>query len=100
MQKKLFIVFVIMAASTIGLLAEEGFRLLATIRGESPGNAFSEACSLGDINQDGYDDYAVGAWEGTNGCNIRRILEIRRLEKQKIKTILDWIKDATLWLWK
>ncbi len=73
MQNKIFIVFVIMAASTVGLFAEEGFQLLATIRGESPGDAFSEVCGLGDINQDGYDDFAVGAWEGTNGGNYVKI---------------------------
>jgi hypothetical protein len=49
------------------LLAEQGFQFLATFQGESPGNAFSEVCGLGDINQDGYDDFAVGAWESLNG---------------------------------
>ena len=46
--------------------AEKGFNLIATIHGESPGDAFSEVCGLGDINQDGYGDFAVGAWESYN----------------------------------
>ena len=43
--------------------AEPDFHLLMTLQGESPGDAFSTVVGLGDFNQDGYDDFAVGAWD-------------------------------------
>jgi len=49
--------------------ADPDFHLLMTIRGESPGDAFSTVVGLGDFNQDGYDDFAVGGYKG-NYVNI------------------------------
>ncbi|RKY46903.1 MAG: hypothetical protein DRP86_08445 [Candidatus Neomarinimicrobiota bacterium] len=49
--------------------AEPDFHLLMTIRGESPGDYFSTVVGLGDFNQDGYDDFAVGGYKG-NYVNI------------------------------
>jgi len=89
MKTKLFLLPVIMAIVITNLFAEMGFRLLATIRGESPGNAFSEVCGLGDINQDDNDDFAIRAWKGKNSGNLIRILEMKCFGKGKIKTIFD-----------
>ena len=61
------IILLVIFISTVNLFAKQGFNLIATIKGESSGDAFSEVCGLGDINQDGYDDFAVGAWESNNG---------------------------------
>jgi len=49
--------------------ADPDFHLLMTIRGESPGDYFSTVVGLGDFNQDGYDDFAVGGYKG-NYVNI------------------------------
>ncbi|MDD5581998.1 MAG: integrin alpha [Candidatus Marinimicrobia bacterium] len=49
--------------------AEPDFHLLMTLQGESPGDAFSTVVGLGDFNQDGYDDFAVGGYKG-NYVNI------------------------------
>lgn len=49
--------------------ADPDFHLLMTIRGESPGDYFSTVVGLGDFNQDGCDDFAVGGYKG-NYVNI------------------------------
>jgi hypothetical protein len=43
------------------LPAEEGFKLLATMSGDSIGDGFSIVAGMGDVNEDGYDDVLVGA---------------------------------------
>ena len=64
---KRLILFVFFITSFI--YADPDFHLLMTIRGESPGDAFSTVVGLGDFNQDGYDDFAVGGYKG-NYVNI------------------------------
>lgn len=72
MKKRNFILIIIIFL-TINLYGKEGFNLITTISGESKGDAFSTVCGLGDINQDGYDDFAVGAWESNNGGGYVKI---------------------------
>lgn len=85
-------VFMVILFMITYLTADMGFRLLTTFHGESKGDAFSEVCGLGDINQDGYDDFAVGAWEGSNGGNYVKIYFIT-FSREMLPS--DWHDDKT-----
>ena len=56
---RIILLILLFAAFAFG---EKDFYLYTTLRGEMPGDAFSNVIGLGDINLDGYDDFAAAAW--------------------------------------
>jgi len=62
LMKKCMLILLVSLCCTGLLYAGLGFHHLATLSGESPGDDFNNIISLGDINQNGYDDFAVAAW--------------------------------------
>jgi len=64
MNLKLTIPIIIALFITVTTQAEVGFHLIGTMTGDTTGDRYMEVQGIGDINADGYNDFAIGAsWE-------------------------------------
>ena len=64
MKPKLIIPIMIALSITVTTQAEVGFHLIGTMTGDTNGDRYMEVQGIGDINADGYKDFAIGAsWE-------------------------------------
>ncbi len=64
MKPKLTITIMIALSITATTQAEVGFHLLGIMTGDTTGDRYMEVQGIGDINADGYKDFAIGAsWE-------------------------------------
>jgi hypothetical protein len=68
------VVALVVWAFSVESSADLNLELLGTVEGEHVGDRFGDAVAgLGDVNGDGYEDFAVGArWYDTNGTDYHR----------------------------